>query len=480
MTTVPTDGCVRAFVSGHQVDGIVAANEPVSQRRRALADLAEALPSPEALHADGASVRAIATTPDFHPGRPVPVGVVVDVVGAVLPHVVGSDIGCGMRMLAIEGVTHEDLLSVLPALKAALRRVYFQGGRDVALTGSERHGLLRHGLPGLLDASGAPRGLLAEFDAASHWGDLERTCELGGFDAGGIESAFEDFARIDDVPRHDAILGSIGGGNHFVEFGQVDIVRDGAFARVAGLRQGAVTLVVHSGSLDFGQQVAATARDALARSGAGRLDRRILPFEGDLAPVAARYVTGMRNAANVAFGNRFLLGLCAIKALRIATGKEVHGRLVYDSPHNLAWTGSGASLHRKGACPAGLLSDGPYAGLGEPVVVPGSMGDATWLMAGTGSPLTLGSCAHGAGRKLSRQEARRAGVTRNELHVVGPIDPNDPMVRGRLDVQAEISGRLAEEAPGAYRSVADVVAPLVDLGVVRPVARIAPIVTVKG
>lgn len=127
-----------------------------------------------------------------------------------------------------------------------------------------------------------------------------------------------------------------------------------------------------------------------------------------------------------------------------------------------------------------MPSDGPYAGLGEPVVVPGSMGDATCLMAGMGSSLTMGSCAHGAGRKLSRQEARRSGAPRHGLHVVGPIDPNDPMVRGRADVQAEITGRLAEEAPGAYRPVADVVAPLVALGVVRPVARIVPIVTVKG
>lgn len=479
MTPVLADGCLRASVSGHPVDSIVAANEPASQRRRALADLAVALPTPEALGHEGASVRAVATTPDFHPGRPVPVGVVVDVDGAILPHVVGSDIGCGMRMIAIDGVTAEEVLAVTPALKAVLRRVYFQGGRDVALTGTARHGLLRHGLAGLLDASRSSPGLLGQFDVDLHWADLERTGDLGGFDAGGIEPAFEDFARVGNEFRHDAILGSIGGGNHFVELGSVSQVADGAFARVAGLRHGMVTLVVHSGSLDFGQQVAATARDALAR-GVARPDRRVLPLYGELAPVAARYVMGMRNAANVAFANRFLLGLCAIKALRMAIGKDVQGRLVYDSPHNLAWTGTGGALHRKGACPAGMPSTGPYAGLGEPVVVPGSMGDGTWLMAGTGSPLTMASCAHGAGRRLSRQEARRAGAPRHRLHVVGPVDPEDPMVRGRPDVQAEIAGRLAEEAPGAYRPVTDVVAPLVDLSVVRPVARIEPIVTVKG
>lgn len=479
MSITAPGGSVRASVSGHAVDSVVAANEPLSQRRRALADLAEALPSPEAFRREGAEVRALVTTPDFHPGKPVPVGVVVDVRGAILPHLIGSDIGCGMRMLAIEGVTPDEVMAVMPELKRQLRRAYFQGGRDVSLTGRARHGLLRHGLPGLLESLGDMRGLLAEFDVVSHWDDLERTASLGGFAAGGIEPGFADFARIDDDPRHDAILGSVGGGNHFVEFGSVAEIADGAFARVAGVSKGMVTIVAHSGSLDFGQHVAAVARDALARS-SSRADRRILPLHGDLGHVAKRYVTGMRNAANVAFGNRFLLGLCAIRALRLATGKDVRGRLVYDSPHNLAWGGEEGALHRKGACAAGMPSDGPYAGLGEPVVVPGSMGDATWLMAGTGSDLTMSSCAHGAGRRLSRQEARRVGVSPQELQVVGPIDPNDVSVRGRGDIQAEIAGRLAEEAPGAYRPVADVVAPLVGLGVVRPVARMMPLVTVKG
>lgn len=479
MSITAPGGSVRASVSGYVVDSVVAANEPMSQRRRALADLESALPSAESLHRAGAEIRAVATTPDFHPGKPVPVGVVVDVRGAVLPHLIGSDIGCGMRMLAIEGATPDDVSSVLPELKRHLRRVYFQGGRNVALTGRARHGLLLHGVAGLLEASRGGPGLLGSFDHGALWDDLERTSGLGGFDAGGIEAGFDDFARVDDDPRHDAILGSIGGGNHFVEFGRVAEIADGAFARVAGVRKDALAIVVHSGSLDFGQHVAAVARDAMSRY-VHLPDRRVLPLQGELAGVADRYVMGMRNAANVAFGNRFLLGLCAIHALRLATGKDVVGRLVYDSPHNLAWAGTGGALHRKGACPAGMPSDGPYAGLGEPVVVPGSMGDATWLMAGTGSTLTMGSCAHGAGRRLSRQEARRQAKPQGSLHVVGPVDPNDRMVRGRKDVQAEIAGRLAEESPQAYRRVEDVVAPLVDLGVVRPAARIEPLVTVKG
>lgn len=479
MSITAPGGSVRASVSGHAVDSIVAANEPVSQRRRALADLESALPSAEDLHRAGAEIRAVATTPDFHPGKPVPVGVVVDVRDAVLPHMIGADIGCGMRMLAIEGATPEDVSGVMPELKRWLRRVYFQGGRDVALTGRARHGLLLHGLAGLLEASKGGPGLLGRFDHETLWDDLDRTSETGGFDAGGIEPGFRDFTRIDDDPRHDAILGSIGGGNHFVEFGRVAEIADGAFARAAGVRKDSLTVVVHSGSLDFGQHVAAVARDAMSRN-VHLPDRRVLPLEGELAPAAGRYVMGMRNAANVAFGNRFLLGLCAIHALRLATGKEIVGRLVYDSPHNLAWAGAGGALHRKGACPAGMPSEGPYAGLGEPVVVPGSMGDSTWLMAGTESALTMGSCAHGAGRRLSRQEARRQAKPEGILHVVGPVDPDDPVVRGRRDVLAEIEGRLAEEAPQAYRPVADVVSPLVDLGVVRPVARIAPIVSMKG
>lgn len=98
-------------VAGHHVRSVVARDEPERNRLRALADLDAALPSPEALACRGAAIRSIATTPDFHPGKPVPVGVVIDAEGAVMPHLIGNDIGCGMRMLVLDDVDEDDLHS---------------------------------------------------------------------------------------------------------------------------------------------------------------------------------------------------------------------------------------------------------------------------------------------------------------------------------------------------------------------------------
>ncbi len=469
---------LRDLANGHPLSSLVAENEPARERLRALRDLEAALPDPDAFAAADASVEGLATTPDFHPGRPVPVGVALATRGAVLPHVVGNDVGCGMRLVALDGVTREDVLAALPALARHLRHMLFQGGRDVALTGQARRALLEHGLPGFLDALGSDRpGLLGRLDMTRAEADLERTCDLGSFHAGGIHPGFAGYAATGRGHSRDAIACTLGGGNHFLEIGFVERVADGAFARAAGLRTGTVTLCVHSGSLDFGQHVAACARDAArAASGDGRV-MRLGTQDAD------GYLMGLANAGNFAHGNRLLLALVGAEAVRRATGRNVDARLVYDAAHNMAWTDGERVLHRKGACPARgpeAMAGTPYAHFGEPVILPGSMGDATWLLRGLGSDATLASSAHGAGRRLSRGEARREAVVPPALHVVGPVDLDSPTLKGRPDVLAEARARLAEEAPAAYRPVEAVVAPMEAGGVVARAARILPFVTAKG
>jgi tRNA-splicing ligase RtcB len=465
--------------AGHSVRSVVARDEPERQRLRAMADLKSALPDVDAFARRGASVRAVATTPDFHPGKPVPVGVVVDVEGAVLPHLVGNDIGCGMRMMILDGITPDDLGD--PSIERHLRHVFFQGGRDVALTGNDRRAILRDGMPGLIQSiSGERRGLLAKLDMAAAWSDLDRMSDAGAFATTGVDPDFDEYGAADSQFRHDAILGTIGGGNHFVELGVVEGVVDGGVAGACGIRKGAVVLVVHSGSLDFGQRIGSATREKLRAARAADGEDRIVAI-GD--PLYTRYVNGHANAANVAFANRFLIGLAAVEGIGRALGRDVGHSLVYDAPHNTVWERDGVVRHRKGACPAagvGSLPGSPYEWLGEPVILPGSMGDGTWLLKGLGSVEGLSSSAHGAGRRLSRQEARAVPRPDAGLRVVGPVDPNDPMVRGRRDVLAELEGRLREEAPAAYRPIDQVVDPMVEAGLVAKVARIVPVLTVKG
>ncbi|ARM92061.1 tRNA-splicing ligase RtcB protein (plasmid) [Rhizobium sp. CIAT894] len=468
-------------IAGHAIRSVVARDEPEQSYAHSLADLAHALSTPEAMAEKKASLRAIATTPDFHPGKPVPVGVVADVEGAVLPHMIGSDIGCGMRMVVLDNVTSEQLST--PVLDRHLRHVFFQGGRDIALTGLDRHAILREGLPGLLDSlQRKSTGLLSKLDLSRVWADLERHSDSGVFACENIDVDFADYAQIDSDHRRDAILGTIGGGNHFVELGYVDQVADGTFARTAGLKPGSVVLVVHSGSLDFGQRVGTATRDRLKSDFKPGEDWRVLSRE--MRPdLYKRYMNGHANAVNAAFANRFFIGLAAIEAVARTLGQEIEHRLVYDAPHNTVWESGSVVRHRKGACPArgvGALGAGPYEWLGEPVILPGSMGDGTWLLAGCGSTDFLESSAHGAGRKLSRQEARSRGNTANALRVIGPVDPQSPSLQGRQDILAEIHARLKEEAPAAYKPVDSVVEPMVDAGMVTKVAKITPLVTVKG
>lgn len=480
MFTEQSSAITRDHINGQEIHSVVAKNESLSQRRRALDDLSAAIPMPCDLPEEVGSITSIATTPDFHAGKPVPVGVVVDTQGMIMPHLVGNDVGCGMHMLVLKGVKADELS---PELENALRYVHFQGGRGVALNGRHRHAILRDGLPGLADALKAERhGLLSDLSLNDMWGDIGRTCDLGRFETVGVDPMFDRYGDIDGGLQYDAILGSIGGGNHFVEFGVVDRLTDGAYARSCGVESGSVVLVVHSGSLDFGQAVGSFARERLAEVRQPGVDHRVLSAERHPA-LYARYVNGLANACNIAFVNRFLIAQASIKALETVLGRSVGRRLVYDAPHNVLWERNGFARHRKGACPArgpGELEGSPYHWLGEPVILPGSMGDGTWLLKGCGSIDGLQSSAHGAGRKLSRQEARHQAVIPSALRVVGPVDLNSAALKSRPDIRKEASGRLLEEAPGAYRSIDDVVDPMVDAGLVSRVAKIRPILTVKG
>lgn len=479
LKTEKSSAILRDRINGCEFNSIVADNEPVSQRQKAMADLATALPGADVFDEVRGSIDAVATTPDFHSGKPVPVGVIVDTHGLVMPHFAGSDIGCGMHMVVLSGVREEELTT---ALEGHLRHVHFQGGRNIALTGRQRHAVLREGLPGLAEALKTnAKGLLQQVDMSSMWRDIDHTCDLGYFETTNIDPAFEGYANANDDHSYDAILGTIGGGNHFVEFGVADQIVDGSFANVAGLKKGDVVLVVHSGSLDFGQAVYSTVRDG-QKNYSVCSDRRILTQEGH-KPLLDRYLNGLANATNVAFVNRYLIAMASIEALSRTVGRSIGHSLVYDAPHNVIWSDGEKFRHRKGACPArgpGELIGSAYHWLGEPVILPGSMGDGTWLLKGLGSEASLQSSAHGAGRRLSRQEARAQTFRPEELRIVGPVDPSDQRLKGRGDILREIDARLKEEAPAAYRSIDDVVEPMEKAGLVSKVARIRPVLTVKA
>jgi tRNA-splicing ligase RtcB len=445
---------------------------------------------------NGARLEEVVVTPDFHKGAGIPVGTVAKARGFVVPAAVGSDVCCGMRLLVTDASREEIAPKMVPLL-ARLRAIFFQGARDIPMSPVQREAMLREGLLGLYETAqqNASTGLWRYYHPDTQRDDLARVHFGGGLFAKGVFS-FGDYIRASGASdSRDNQIGSVGGGNHFVELQSVDDLYDGATARVFGLSRNAVTIMAHSGSVGLGHMVGKHFVDqarALYPKGIGHPEHGfyVLPTEGPLAQEAAAYVDAMRNAANFAFANRLFLGLMMVRALSEVLGRQVESRLVYDAPHNLIWEhegGEGHFLHRKGACPAPGAHGGagPFGYTGEPVIIPGSMGDASYVLAGEGNPEALCSACHGAGRSLSRGAAQHVTEDAYQralepLRVVTPIDPDSPQVKGRRDILAKHHQRLREEAPYAYKAISAVVETVEEAKIARRVARLWPLLTVKG
>jgi tRNA-splicing ligase RtcB len=316
--------------------------------------------------------------------------------------------------------------------------------------------------------------------------DLDHT-EAFGCLAGADPRALSRRARERGAPQ----LGTLGSGNHFAEVQVVDEVLDDPAAAAFGLAAGTVTVLLHSGSRGLGYQVC---DDALAGMHEGARRHRIALPDPQLvavpigSPEGKRYLAAMRAAANFAWANRqVMMALIERAMLRVFGGsrRTLGFRLVYDVAHNIAKLeehGQGGArrqvlVHRKGATrafPAGHAEvPAAYREVGQPVLVPGDMGRASFVCVGTERAMaeTFGSAAHGAGRLMSRHAARRAAGGRD---LVKELEQ-----RGVL-VAARSPKTLAEEMPEAYKDAAEVVEALRQSGIAVPVARLRPLGVVKG
>jgi tRNA-splicing ligase RtcB len=434
-----------------------------------------------------AAITQVVLTPDLHKGAGIPIGTVLRTSGALLPQAVGNDINCGMR-LETTSLTADDVRPRLDAIERRLRHIFFEGGRQIALTADQREGLLRDGLPGLLGAGPTPSdGVWAAHEPGdAPNGRIHRSAYPTT-----TAEPFRDWITSAGGTSYDSIIGSVGGGNHFAELQYVADVHDRQAAYAWGLRPGQVVLMVHSGSLSLGHQANASGMDQAraAWPGGPTPDNKIIPMLLDERSEAARrrYLDAFGNAANFAVGNRFFLALMMRAGLAAECG-DLTADLVYDAPHNLLWQEDDGVVHRKGATPAGGYEEtegGPYTMWGEPVIVPGSMGSASYVLRGHGNPRSLASACHGAGRRVPRGTASRADDAEldaflEEFRVVTPLDHRDRGVTRRADVMAAWRRDLKQEAPWVYKDIGPVVSSLRNAGVADPVVELRPLLTVKG
>jgi tRNA-splicing ligase RtcB len=407
-----------------------------------------------ASHPEGGRVLAARATPDFHAGAQVPVGAVVATSRDMLvPEAIGTDINCGMRLHTVE-LDFDRFLTRKRELIEDLRGDLLLGTRDLPMRVAALRALYRAGAPAWLEAVvDDPLGRMRAADLGQIEGELDHCYELGSF--AGSDEWFGGGEHGRDTIR-DPCLGTPGGGNHFVELQMVEAVLDGATAHAWGIRAGQVVFMVHSGSRSVGVAVGEHWRQRareLWPTGLAHPKSGVFTVHGE---AASSYLEAMSTAANYAAVNRLLLAELVRLRLREHYG-ELAAPLCWDGPHNLVSLEHGCHVHRKGATPARA---------GEPVLIPGSMGQASFLMVGLGNEHWLSSASHGAGRALTRHHARSLGDAELGLATVECIA-----------LHAE---RLREEAPAAYKAIDPVIDVQVEAGIVAPVAKLRPLLTFKA
>lgn len=412
--------------------------------------------------------------PDIHWGYGFPIGGVAatDVTdgGVVSPGGVGFDISCGVRLLAADcdrDALRPALAAVMDGLGHAVPRGAGPGGVWRLDNPRELEHVLRGGSRYAVEQGhGDERDLLR--------------CE----DGGAVTDADVDQVGPRARERGLGQVGSLGSANHFLEVQTVTEVYDPAAAQAFGITAGQVCVMIHCGSRGLGHQICSDhvrAMDrAMARYGIDVPDRQLACTPVD-SPEGRAYVGAMAAAANYARANRQLLSHAARRVFRREAGVRLD--LVYDVSHNLAKIETHQvdgeprrlCVHRKGATrafPPGhpeLPDD--LRDMGQPVLIPGTMGTASYVLAGVPGGDAFHSTCHGAGRVMSRHQAART-VTGKELRA---------RLEGAGIAVRPLSMRgLAEEVPEAYKDVAEVVAASEGAGLCRRVARLEPLGVVKG
>jgi tRNA-splicing ligase RtcB (3'-phosphate/5'-hydroxy nucleic acid ligase) len=466
----------RSYKPGMRVDGLIFTDEkllPALVRDQAPEQVANVAFLPGIQHASLAM-------PDIHWGYGFCIGGVCatdpDEGGVICPGGIGYDINCGVR-LCRSNLFYRDVKPHIRQLVEALFRTVPTGaGRSgkYSFKGKELEHLLEEGVRYVIER-GLGDGRDVEY-AEAHG-------RLDGADPGLVS----DHAKVRGADQ----CGTLGSGNHFLEVQVVDHVFDEAAASVMGLEKDMVCVMIHSGSRGLGYQVCddalAMLRKAPEKYGIDLPDRQLACAPVN-SPEGQKYIAAMRAAANFAWCNRQLLMHQAREVfvgIFGETWQKMQMNLIYDVCHNIAkfeeHTIAGKTrrvwVHRKGATRA-FPPDHPevppmYRKIGQPVIIPGDMGRASWVLVGQPGSMekTFGTTCHGAGRAMSRTQAVKEAAGRRidkELEARGVI------------ARAQNHKGLAEEQPKAYKNVDEVVEVVHKAGLSSKVARMRPIGVIKG
>lgn len=424
-------------------------------------------------------VKASFAMPDMHWGYGFPIGGVAAFdmdQGVISPGGVGYDINCGVRLMASKLKRADVAEHVQRIVDQLFARVPTGVGSSGALhvSGDELRNVAREG---------------ARWAVSNGYGssaDLDYIEEEGR-----IAGADPDDVSERAMKRGQAQIGTLGSGNHFLEFGYVADIYDEEAARAMGLEPETITVIIHSGSRGFGYQICddylSVMDKAMARYGIDLPDRQLActPLQSE---EGQRYLRAMRCAINYAFANRQVMAHNTRIAFEEALSLppvDVGLRTVYEVAHNIAKIekhrvdGEERRLcvHRKGATrafgPGSESVPARYRKIGQPVLIPGDMGRYSYVLVGTQGAMdqTFGSTCHGAGRAMSRRQAKKAASGRN-IH-------RELADRGII-VRSESTRTMKEEISEAYKDVRNVVDACEGAGISKTVAELRPLGVIKG
>lgn len=414
--------------------------------------------------------------PDIHQGYGFPIGGVAATdyqEGVVSPGGVGFDINCGVR-LARTTLTEGE---VRPRLRDVVNQVFRDipcgtgGSGNVQISEKQLNEVLLQG---------------AHWMVANGYGEEsdKEFCE----ESGRLKEADPDQVSSRAKERGRPQLGTIGSGNHFLEIQYVEQIHDAEAARALNIETGQVVVLIHCGSRGLGHQVCTDylgkMGEAMRRYNISLPDRQLacVPIQ---SPEGQAYLGAMRASANFAWANRQAILHFLRGSLRKLFGGGAHLSLIYDVCHNIAkrerhevdGRAKDVLVHRKGATrafpPGHREIPAAYRHVGQPVLVPGSMGTASWILIGAEGAMreAFGSVCHGAGRLMSRTAARKG---RNAREVLNKLEEMGIVAR------SETRDGILEEIPEAYKDVDEVIEVVHAAGLARKVARLRPMGVIKG
>lgn len=414
--------------------------------------------------------------PDVHEGYGFPIGAVAAVDfnhGVISPGGIGYDINCGVRLL-LSLLTKKDIGNFIKSLGKNIFEAVPAGVGEKSIFQVDQKNFDQVLSTGI------------SWAVKKGYADYKDQKRIESF--GSLSQADPSFVSQQAKQRGINQLGTLGAGNHFVEIGYIETIYHQKIASAFGLFPNQITILIHTGSRGLGHQVATDYIRQMIKS-IPKYGIHLPDWQLACAPINSpdgkAYFAAMQSAANFAWVNRQLITFQIRKVFQQVFGKNQELKLLYDVAHNIAKvekhlienSPQQVLVHRKGATrafgPAALDLASEFQKTGQPVIIPGSMGTSSFILVGTkkAASLTFSSAAHGAGRKMSRKKARqktKGSLLKGELANKG------------IAIFTQNLNALSEEAPFAYKDVEEVVDLIDRVGIAQKVAKLRPLIVVKG